>query len=313
MKTKTYAFLLLLFLASSALSSIAQEDTTSFSEADLETLMQYYAHVDSVESNLNYQTGDISILDGKAVVHVPVGFKFLDANDAQIVLTELWGNPPSESLGMLVPDEGVMDENSYAYNIIWEEIGYVEDDDAEDTDYEELLEELKKDAIEESNYRRQNGYGGYEVVGWASVPYYDSDKKVLHWAKALHFDDEEVNTLNYNVRVLGRKGVMTLNAIGTTDQLDMVKQDLDKVLTSVQYTEGNRYEDFDSSIDEVAAYTIGGLVAGKILAKVGIFAGLAKFGKFIILGLVAAFAAVRKFIFGKKKESEEAMTYNKEG
>ncbi|MEZ4799156.1 MAG: DUF2167 domain-containing protein [Flavobacteriales bacterium] len=313
MKTKCYALLLMIVFSSAVFNVVAQEDTTYSEEAALEELAAFYAMVDSIENSLNYQTGDISILDGQAVIHVPEGFRFLDANDAQIVLTQLWGNPESETMGMLVPDGGVMDEDTYAYNIFWEGMGYVEDDDAEDTDYDELLEEMKKDAIEESQYRRQQGYSGYEVVGWASEPYYDSNRKVLHWAKALHFDDEEVNTLNYNVRVLGRKGVMTLNAIGTTDQLELVKKDIDKVLSSVQYTEGNRYADFDSSIDEVAAYTIGGLVAGKILAKVGIFAGLAKFGKFIILGIVAAFAAVRKFIFGKKKESEEAMTYNKEG
>ncbi|MBL7985981.1 MAG: hypothetical protein JNM91_13325, partial [Flavobacteriales bacterium] len=47
-----------------------------------------------------------------------------------------------------------------------------------------------------------------------------------------------------------------------------------------------------------------GLVAGKVLAKVGIFAVLAKFGKFIVLGLIAIGGAIWKFFTGRKKKDE---------
>lgn len=298
---------------SSSFSTKAQSDDTL--EVNEEELMAaYYAYADSVEATLQYQEGEISLLNGEATLRVPKGFKFLDENDAHKVLEELWGNPPSETLGMLVPAEsGVMGDNSYAYNIFWEELGYVEDDDAEDIDYDALLEEMKADAIAENALRREQGYSGYEVIGWASEPFYDSNRKVLHWAKELHFDEEEVNTLNYNVRVLGRAGVMTLNAIGTSDQLALIQTDIDNVLSSVEFKEGSRYADFDSSVDNVAAYTIGGLVAGKVLAKAGLFAIILKFGKFILLGLLGAWAAFRKFFSGRKESNQEIGNYNKEG
>ena len=41
--------------------------------------------------------------------------------------------------------------------------------------------------------------------------------------------------------------------------------------------------DFDSKIDNVAAWTIGGLVAGKVLAKAGFFAIILKFIKPLLL------------------------------
>lgn len=307
-------FFLFLFTTVSFFSThvVAQTDTTETMDEE-ELLSAYYAYVDSVEATLNYQDGIISLLYGEASMAVPQGFRFLGPEDAHKVLEELWGNPPSETLGMLVPEkEGVMGENSFAYNIVWEEIGFVEDDDADDIDYDELLQEMKTDAEAENEYRRQEGYSGYEVVGWASEPFYDSDRKILHWAKELHFDEEESNTLNYNVRVLGRKGVMTLNAIGTSDQLALIQESVDNVLGSVQFNEGARYEDFDSSIDSVAAYTIGGLVAGKVLAKAGLFAIILKFGKFIVLGLLGAWAAFRKFFSGKKNSNQEIGSYNKE-
>ena len=51
----------------------------------------------------------------------------------------------------------------------------------------------------------------------------------------------------------------------------------------VEFDDGNRYSDFNPDIDTVAAYGIGGLIAGKLAAKAGIFALLAKGGKFIVL------------------------------
>ncbi|MEI9946724.1 MAG: DUF2167 domain-containing protein [Chitinophagaceae bacterium] len=49
-----------------------------------------------------------------------------------------------------------------------------------------------------------------------------------------------------------------------------------------EFTDGNRYADFNDNTDKVAAYTVGGLVAGKILLKIGFFA---KFWKLILLAI----------------------------
>jgi uncharacterized membrane-anchored protein len=54
----------------------------------------------------------------------------------------------------------------------------------------------------------------------------------------------------------------------------------------------------------VAAWTVGGLVAGKVLAKVGFFAGLLKFWKVIAIGLAAAGTAIWRF-FNRNKETTE--------
>lgn len=297
----------LFVMAMCAVQLRAQETTPAeepqMSEEEMTLILQQYS--DSIEGTFKYQTGQIS-LNGIANLNVPAGWKYLDGPQAERVLTEIWGNPPSPSLGMLIQENtGVLSPNAFAYNIEWEEIGYVEDDDAQDTDYAELLKQMQVDAIEERKARVAQGFTGYDVMDWASTPYYDSNKKVLHWAKELRFDGEDENTINYNIRVLGRKGVMVLNAIGTKSQLEQIKSSVDPVLSSVAFTEGNRYEDFDDNVDEVAAYTIGGLVAGKVLAKVGFFAVLAKFGKFIFIGLAAAGAGIWRFIKGRRKDEDQ--------
>ncbi len=147
------------------------------------------------------------------------------------------------------------------------------------------------------------------MIGWASKPFYDKTNKVLHWAKELKFgDDADVNTLNYEVRILGRKGVLSLNAVATMNELQMVKNDIQKVLAIPSFTKGNTYAEFDSKVDDVAAWTIGGLVAGKVLAKAGILALLLKNIKLVVLAVVAAGGVVWRFITGRRKKSEDEFT-----
>lgn len=260
-----------------------------------------------IEQSLSYQTGEIALTAGDAKLKVPNGFRFLDRNQSIYVLTDLWGNPADSSvLGMLVPNgKGVLDFNSWVFTISYDDMGYVKDDDADDINYDDLLKEMQQECTDENPERVKQGYQTVEIIGWASQPYYDKDKKVLHWAKEIKFGKDSINTLNYNLRVLGRKGVFMLNAIATVNELTEVRTNIGKVINSVEFTEGNRYGDFKPDVDHVAAWTIGGLVAGKILAKVGFFALILKFWKLIAIGFVAGGSAIWKFITGKRNKEDE--------
>jgi uncharacterized membrane-anchored protein len=266
--------------------------------------------IDSIEKSFHYEHGTINLKNGVAKIKIPNGFKYLNPEQAEKVLVDLWGNPKSDNitLGLILPENlGVMSRNGYVFNIQYDEIGFVKDDDADDIDYDDLLTQLKKDTEEENKIRTKEGYEQIAIIGWAAKPFYDKDRKILHWAKEIKFGNSSVNTLNYNVRVLGRKGVLILNAIATKAELPLVQKDINKVLNIVEFNEGYQYKDFDSSVDEVAAWTIGGLVAGKVLAKVGLFAVFAKFGKLIILGFLGLFGAFKnkiKNLFSKKKKEE---------
>lgn len=289
---------LLLFLA---IQIHAQQETDTLS-FDVE---QYQKALDSINNSFTYQHGEVILGDGLAILNVPEGFKFLDGEQSKRVLSDLWGNPPSEPIGLLFPEDmtPMHDNFTYAVEIEYAEEGYIEDDEAEDLDYNDLLEEMQEDAITGNPERIELGYPTIELVGWASPPYYDQENKKLHWAKELKFEDYDVNTLNYNIRVLGRKGYLNLNAIGDITMLDTFNKDRDNILQSVEFSPGNRYSDFNPDIDKVAAYGIGGLIAGKILAKVGFFAVILKFWKFIALGAVAMFGGFRKKLFGGKKDA----------
>jgi uncharacterized membrane-anchored protein len=267
-----------------------------------------------LDSSFHYQHGTVKLKNDIGSIRVPAGFKYLDPEQSSKVLVDIWGNPkePGEAtLGMLFPENGSV-MTSWAFNIVYDEIGYVKDDDADDINYEELLEEMKKESEEENKERTKNGYQAIKIIGWAAKPYYDKERKTLHWAKEFHFEGDSVNTLNYNVRVLGRKGVMVLNAIASMDQFDEVNKNIGKVQDVVQFADGKQYKDFDPKIDEVAAWTIGGLVAGKVLAKVGFFAVLVKFWKIIAIAVAGAGTAVWKWIKTRFSGGENPYTATEE-
>lgn len=261
---------------------------------------------DQIEQSFDYQTGVIDLQEGNAKLTVPVGFRYINKEQSIYVLSVLWGNPADSSvLGMLVPENrSVLESNGWAYTIYFDPMGYVEDDDADDINYDDLLKEQQKEFEDENPQRIKDGYQPIKIIGWASTPFYDKNKKVLHWAKELKFGDDSLSTLNYNLRVLGRKGIYMLNAIASLPEMNEVKASIDKVITSIEFNEGDKYANFNPDVDNVAAWTIGGLVAGKILAKVGFFAVILKFWKLIALGVIGAGGAILKF-FKRKKDDDE--------
>jgi len=297
---KFFLFLTCIFFGHSLLFAKEPGDTLQMIENELKRL-------DSIESSFSYQTGKIEIGSGIATINVPSTFKYLGPSEAKYVIEDLWGNPKSDApLGMLFPaNTNATDAGGYAFIIQFENMGYVKDADADKIDYDDLLKDLKESSVKENEERKKQNVFTMDLLGWAAKPYYDKNTKVLHWAKEYSIPGAEQHTLNYDIRILGRKGVLTLQAVSAMDQLDSVNSHIGDVLGMVNFKEGNRYSDFDSKTDEVAAWTIGGLVAGKVLAKVGFFAVIMKFLKFIIIGIALAGGAIWKFIAGKRKKQEE--------
>jgi len=296
----------LLFLLLSATGLVAKPKPTPPPKpaAPVDSAALYRAFADSVNDSFHFQQGHISLPGGIGELTVPKGFRYLDSTQSGYVLHKLWHNPPQTNLGMLFPaSKGPLSESNWGYIIQYEPLGYVKDDDADDINYDELLETMQKESEEENPAREEAGYEAVHVYGWGAKPYYDKQQHALHWAKLLRFGSGLEQTLNYNVRILGRKGVLIFNAVADPDQLPEIKQSIPGLLTNVQFVRGEQYRDFNPKVDEVAAYSIGGLVAGKVLAKVGAFALIAKFWKVLILALGGAWAAIKRFFgFGKKEE-----------
>jgi uncharacterized membrane-anchored protein len=258
-----------------------------------------------LEAQLQYQTGRVTVRNGLATLELPADFRYLDARQAAMVL-QAWGNPPgSRTLGMLLPSgHSVFAREAWAVVITYDEDGYVKDDDAAKIDYGDLLKKMQQGIRDENDERKRAGYPTVELVGWAEPPRYDSASHKLYWAKNLRFGDDTAHMLNYNIRVLGRRGVLVLNAVAEMDQLEQIKGAMSQVMGFVEFTDGHRYADFVPGTDKVAKYGIAALIAGGVAAKAGLFkvllAALIGLKKLLVVALAAMAAFFRK-LMGRKK------------
>lgn len=227
-------------------------------------------------------------------------YTFLNKNEANHLLTDYWGNEEEDDLiGCIIPKTDIYYNVPYAFFIYNNNDGYISDDDAKDVDYDELMDGWKKDTKDREAEIEARGLTKRELLGWAEKPYYDEQTKTLHWAKKLKFEGSDDNTINYDIYILGKDGFIRLEAVGTEDQLAELKECTKHIIDHIKFDEGYRYEDFDETRDNVARWTVGGLVAGKMLAKVGFFA---KFWKVILIAVGAIGSVIAKIFKGKKKE-----------
>jgi uncharacterized membrane-anchored protein len=176
------------------------------------------------------------------------------------------------------------------------------------------LKQLQSGEDEINAKRKEEGYPAQHLVGWAQPPSYDAASHSVIWAQNIAFDGQADNSLNYDVRMLGRKGVLSLNMITAMSKLAETRADAETLARSADFTPGARYADFKSG-DDTAGYGIAGLVAAGLgvvaIKKLGLLAVILVFAKKFLVLIVAAFAALgarfRK-LFGlrRKDEPEEA-------
>jgi uncharacterized membrane-anchored protein len=296
----------LLFLAISG-TGLAQAPAASASDAAAAeaAVAAEKARAEALINSLKYQEGKIALPGGIATLSLPAQFRYLSPADTERVLTEGWGNPPGhKTLGMIVPrDAHVLSNEGWGVVVTYSEDGHVADDEADQIKYDELLVEMKKANQEENAARKEQGFAPMTLTGWAEAPSYDKVNHKLYWAQEFNTGSGTPNTLNYNIRVLGRKGVLVLNAVATMDQIATIRQEMKHVTAFSEFTPGNKYTDFNAATDKVAEYGIAALVAGGVASKLGLFgkllALLLAFKKLIIIGVGAIGVAAFNFFRGR--------------
>jgi len=231
-------------------------------------------------------TGERGNLSSQATIEVQEGQFFINGTDTS-KLMQIFGNPPGAYAG------GIQDLND-GYTIIFdfESSGYVKDDDKEDLDADDLLKAFQ-DSEEETNKQRQaQGYGILKTVGWAFEPKYNEETNNLEWA-VIFEDGNGQQTVNHKIKLLGRYGVMNATLLCEPDQLEALRPMLDKTLAGFEYSDGNKYAQFEEG-DRIAEFGLTGLVLGGGIFAAAKLGFLAKFWKFIVAGVVGFFALIGK-------------------
>jgi uncharacterized membrane-anchored protein len=124
---------------------------------------------DNIEKEFKYQTGTVTLEGGIAKINVPKGFRFLGKEDAEKVVYDMWGNPRTGSIAGLLTSENqkVLSENSWAFIITFDDMGYVSDTDADKINYDDMLKEIQEAEKDENEAREKEGFPAIHLVGWA--------------------------------------------------------------------------------------------------------------------------------------------------
>ena len=241
-------------------------------------------------------------LKDQAQLTLPAGYGFVPPKEGAAVMDTMGNQTDERFLGLIFPES---DEANWFVTIDYEPSGYIKDDDAREWDADELLQNLKDGTEAANEHRRDIGVSEIEVTRWVEKPSYDAQTHRLVWsAEAREKSGQDTDpVVNYNTYVLGRQGYVSLNLITSSSTVEMDKPAAHELLAAVNFNDGKRYADFDSSTDQVAAYGLAALVGGMAAKKLGLLAAagvfIAKFAKLILVGVAAVGGGVVKFFKGR--------------
>jgi uncharacterized membrane-anchored protein len=232
-----------------------------------------------------------------AEIQLPDGYVFTGAEGTQRLL-RAWGNPTSgNELGFLAPA-------SLEWSVIFEfsDVGYVKDEEKSKLDADKLLKSIREGTERSNPLREKMGAAPMHVTGWLQPPRYNSDTHHLEWA--IRGESVGRAVVNYNTRLLGRKGVMSATLVVDPDKMTEVLPAYQSLLQEYSFKTGQRYAEYRQG-DKIAKYGLTALILGGAAvgaAKLGLLTWAAvllkKVWKLIVLAIVAAASAIRRMLFG---------------
>lgn len=241
----------------------------------------------------------IELLD-QATMSLPQGYLFVPAKEAA-GLMEATGNTQDDDLFGLV-----LAANRYSNYIIavdYHKTGYVADSEAKSWKADEMLSFIQKGTEEDNSARRDKGFPTINITGWLQAPTYDEKTHKLIWA-INGVNSESYKFVNYNTYALGRDGYFELDLLSSSDKIEVNKKDAEKILSSINYNPGKRYEDYIKGTDKLAEYGIAALVTGIAAKKLGLIAlagvFMLKVWKLIVLAFVFLTGSIKK-LFKRNK------------
>ena len=231
-------------------------------------------------------------------VGVPAGWWFTGAEGTRALMKAMQNPVNGEEVGLIAPPIG---GGEWFVVFQFSAVGYVADDEREELDANEMLDSMREGMKRSNEKRKQMGWGTLDLVGWEVPPHYDVQTNHLAWA--LRFKDERgAPVVNYNVRLLGRTGVMSAEWVGDPADLPGALPRFRSLVEAHEFVPGRKYAEYKKG-DHVAEYGLAGLIAGGAVAAAAKTGLLQKFWKVIVLAF-AAVAGFFKKLFGGGKEKK---------
>lgn len=264
------------------------------------------AQANSDQSNpitqLPWQLGPtVGVLGEQATIKIPDGYGFLQPEGTR-KLEQLMHNPPSNSNVYTVASPDL----SWISFFSFDPVGYVKDDEKIDADA--IIKTVREGTQIANEERKRNGWSALDVIGWKFEPRYNKYDNHLEWAILAQDESSRAVVVNYNTRILGRKGVMDVVVVASPEKLDTAVASFKNILSGFEYVHSEKYAEYKVG-DHVAEYGLAALITGgvaAVAAKKGFFtvvaASLAAMWKVVLAAIFAALAWVKSLF--KKKQTD---------
>lgn len=242
------------------------DSTDLLPQADAPIIEKLNHQLDSLENKIKYHTGNITLAGGKFNLRVPDEFLFIDAVQSRYILEELWGNLPDTEVAGMIVRKGFQPSrliNDYSFVIGYSDIGHVSSQKGTELNHDKLLAQLKENMARSNESRINMGLNTMSVTGWVMVPYFDQYKKALYWATRISANGTEEEILNYNLRLMGKTGVIKINAVATLDQLPDIKKALPLIIAQTRFTAEEAFDAYNEGKDKESQYDMAALITGK--------------------------------------------------
>ena len=256
-------------------------------------------------SKLKWTTGPAKAdLKNIAAIQVPEGYQCTDGAGAGKMLRAMGNLTNGKEIGLLAP-------TSMVWFVVFrfDDSGYVKDDDKDKLNADEMLKAFKEGTERSNKEREKMGAPAIHITGWEQPPRYNEQTHNLEWA--IKGESEGEPLVNWNTRLLGRRGVMEVKLVVDPTKLEETMPTYAKLLADFSYKSGENYAEFKSG-DKVAQYGLAALVLGGAAvgaAKLGLFASLALFlkkgWKLVVAAVVAVGAWIKRMIFGRDRRKRD--------
>jgi uncharacterized membrane-anchored protein len=271
-----------------------------FARVSALALVAGLASADQPEARWTEGPATVDLGKDVAKIDLASGHAFAGPEDTRKMLKAMGNTVDNTEVGMVTP---TAEDQNWMLIFEYEEAGYIKDDDKDKIDKDAILESYRKGTEEANKRRKESGIPALHIIGWFEEPHYDSRTHNLVWALRAK-DDGGDEVVNYNVRLLGRNGYMSVTLVDDPARLAESKPHVEALLSTFEYKKGRTYAEWVPG-DKVAEYGLAALVAGgagAAAAKMGLFASLgkllAKGGKAIVLIVIAIGAGLKK-LFSK--------------
>lgn len=236
-----------------------------------------------------------------ARIEVPAGYYFIPKENMR-QFNDLYGNSTN-------PDElGALQAASGEFFVVfeWNDVGFIKDDEKDQLDADAILDSLRQGQEQDNQQRQRMNRPPMQLTGWEQPPFYDPQTNNLTWATRIQCQGKV--SINYNSRILGRRGYMSSVLVVEPDVLSKTLPIYKELMKGYAYQEGSKYSEWKPG-DKMAAVGLGALITGGAVAVAAKSGLLGKLLKPIIAGIVVVGAAIGAFfkkLFGRGGDTEEA-------